>query len=293
MWLGDFLMKLCSALLVAVLVVLSLEGCNHNPTPRSSETINSADLHIANNITTVKEPVLSTLTMAKVKGLAKKGDVLGWSDFEQYESRDIGSGLYILRYAIDADYCLLIGGLPGSDPLYIRLVSVTDHDDCIDIRTDDIDAFLSRSTTSDNVLEDPPNLTISTWNSSIEAMMGTTSWGYDKGDGTWSGVDIDCLHPLDSKEFMPALQITPSPYSSKSSLDAALFFDIAPDAITVCCWSDIHWGNISAESEDISVRDFTIELKNGGYIYEVFARWDSSDKYEGTAYYSFYAVPAD
>jgi hypothetical protein len=45
--------------------------------------------------------------------------------------------------------------------------------------------------------------------------------------------------------------------------------------------------------EGVPVRDFTIALKDDGYIYEVFARWDSSDKYEGTASYSFYAVPVD
>ncbi|MGI6617979.1 MAG: hypothetical protein ACOX36_08080 [Saccharofermentanales bacterium] len=288
-------MKRCSVLLVTVFIVLSLAGCNKNQSPRSSDTIRPVVSDIANNITTVTEHVFSTLTMAKVKELAIKGNALSWSDFKPYKSRDIGSGLHIFRYEVDADYYLLIGGIPDSEPIYIRLVSVNDQDDYIDIRTEDIDVFLNRAATSDDIFEDAPALTVSTWNSSIEAMMGTTSWGYDKGDGTWSGVDIDCLHPLDSntKEYMPVLQVALTSNSAENPIDAVLQFSIAPDTITVCCWSDIYWGNTSAEGEPVPVRDFTIALKDGGYIYEVFARWDSSDKYEGTASYSFYAVPVD
>ncbi len=145
------------------------------------------------------------------------------------------------------------------------------------------------------ILIEPPTLTISTLDSSIEALRGTTSWLYDNGDGTQSGIESDSMHPLDSnsKEYMPTLLITPTPNSSKNPLEAVLQFDVNPDEVSVHCWSDEHWGNTSAESEDILVNDFAIELKDSGYIYEVIAHWSSSEKYGGTAYYSFYAVPSD
>lgn len=142
------------------------------------------------------------------------------------------------------------------------------------------------------ILTEPPKLTISTLDNSIEALRGTTSWLYDNGDGTQTGIESDSMHPLDSnsKKYMPTLLITPTPDFSKKPLEAVLQFDVSPDEVSVHCWSDKHWGNTSAESEDILVNDFAIELKDSAYIYEVIARWSSSEKYGGTAYYSFYAT---
>jgi len=142
------------------------------------------------------------------------------------------------------------------------------------------------------ILTEPPTLTISTLDSSIEALRGTTSWLYDNGDGTQTGIESDSMHPLDSssKEYMPTLLIMPTSYSSKNPLEAVLQFDVIPDEVSVHCWSDEHWENTSSQSEDILINDFTIELKDGGYIYEVIAHWNSSEKYGGTAYYSFYAT---
>ena len=85
------------------------------------------------------------LTLETVKELAQKGTELTWSDFEQYESMEIGSGLYILSYEIDEDYALWIGGgSPEEPPMYILLVSVKNTDNNIDIRTDNIDDFIDR-----------------------------------------------------------------------------------------------------------------------------------------------------
>lgn len=71
---------------------------------------------------------------------------------------------------------------------------------------------------------------------------------------------------------------------------AQLVFPCQPDEITVHCWSDDNWGNMEAEPEGVSTADFRIELKQGGYIYEVMASWNSVEAFGGTAYYSFYAV---
>ena len=142
------------------------------------------------------------------------------------------------------------------------------------------------------IFTEPPTLTVNTLDSSIEALRGTTSWFYDNGDGTQTGIESDSMHPLDSnsKEYMPTLLITLTPNSSKNPLEAVLQFNVTPDEVSVHCWSDEHWGNTSAQSEDILINDSTIELKDGRYIYEVIAHWNNSEKYGGTAYYSFYAT---
>ncbi len=98
----------------------------------------------------VTEPQWEELTLEKVKELSKKGDALSWSDFELYRHTDIGSGLYIYFYEIDENYCLVIGGGDTqADPQYIRLVlkpydhEFSDDEAYIDIRTENVDAFIS------------------------------------------------------------------------------------------------------------------------------------------------------
>ena len=86
------------------------------------------------------------LTMADVRRLAaEKGEELTWSDFARYPSTETGSGLYILVYEIDENYRLMIGGMPNEKPMYIYLVSTTDDEKRIDIRRDDIEAFLNQT----------------------------------------------------------------------------------------------------------------------------------------------------
>ncbi len=51
--------------------------------------------------------------------------------------------LYILLYDIDDGYSLAIGGVPDEKPMYMRLSYDTAFsDDCIDIRTGDVEAFI-------------------------------------------------------------------------------------------------------------------------------------------------------
>jgi len=83
------------------------------------------------------------LTLDKVLELSAKGEKLTWADFEEYAYEDIGSGLHIYCYDIDENYYLLIGGgNPQLEPVYIRLVSKADQDNSIDIRREDVKAFI-------------------------------------------------------------------------------------------------------------------------------------------------------
>lgn len=90
--------------------------------------------------------------------------------------------------------------------------------------------------------------------------------------------------------------------SSANPLEAYLLWDTAPDKVSVRFWNEECWNNPTAGSEEIPVNitdtdlntpTFSIELKDGNCIYEVVAEWNSSEKYGGTAYYSFYTVKPD
>ena len=82
------------------------------------------------------------LTLDDVVTLSQKGDALTWSDFERYQGREVGSGLYIMRYEIDELFDVLVGGVPDETPWYIYLRVNNEADDRIDIRTEDVSTFV-------------------------------------------------------------------------------------------------------------------------------------------------------
>lgn len=106
--------KKCIAILLVAVCIFVFAGCGHQ----------------------------NKLTLEKVVELSAKGQKLTWSDFEKYESVDTGSGLYILVYEIDETFELWIGGILDDTPMYIRLVTKSNTDNYIDIRTDDIQTFI-------------------------------------------------------------------------------------------------------------------------------------------------------
>ena len=84
------------------------------------------------------------LTIERVVRLAEnKGEELTWDDFQMYNAIETGSGLYILVYEIDETFDLMIGGVPNSSPMYIRLVTKADRDVYIDVRTEDVEPFIA------------------------------------------------------------------------------------------------------------------------------------------------------
>ena len=71
--------------------------------------------------------------------------MLTWSDFEQYQGREVGSGLYIMQYEIDELFEVWVGGVGVSDdekPMYIYLQVNNEAEDYIDIRTENVSAFI-------------------------------------------------------------------------------------------------------------------------------------------------------
>lgn len=118
------------------------------------------------------------------------------------------------------------------------------------------------------------------------ANKGTYSWMSDNGDGTWKGVEADSSHPLEWQEFLVPM--------TTSDDTVELFFDVQPQEFSIRCWSDAYWGKVDAEEENATLSGNKLELKDGGYIYEVVAKWTGENlAAEGTVYYGFYVIKDD
>ena len=143
----------------------------------------------------------------------------------------------------------------------------------------------------------PPSLLIICDDQKIETMRGTSTWTCPSDeDGTMMTICADCPHPLQAREYMPHLDATEGA--------VCLIFDVYPDELHVCCWSDDCWGNTDAASESVTMAGGcartvpdgccimldSVQLKQGTYIYEVTAAWSSNEQYYGTACYSFCAT---
>lgn len=152
---------------------------------------------------------------------------------------------------------------------------------------------LLRSGEAVTVLKQPPVMTVI---GTLDRMNHTTlqggySWQSKNADGTVTDTEADSAHPLSCKaQLSPALEM-----ENDRTLDLIFPQGAAPDEIVrVRCWSDADWGNTAAKGETVRVLGsaagggYAIEVKPGGYIYEVTARWDTADGYGGTASYAFY-----
>lgn len=133
-------------------------------------------------------------------------------------------------------------------------------------------------------MKEPPKLTVSFGpGDSFNAANGSYGWSYDNGDGTMSGIKADSPHPLDLMD-----QLTPM----ETTVDTLeLQFEVQPQSISVRCWNDSLWGNTSAESQKASLSGNMLELKEGGFIYEVEATWTGENlAAEGSVRYVFYII---
>lgn len=111
----------------------------------------------------VNEPIVKgtkQLTLNDVITLSAKGDELTWSDFEDYKSTDIGSGIYIEKYDLEDDFTLIVGGLPERAPDFISLFHHGKDKEAIDIRNNDIQKYLDSELLADAAAMDPDTTSI-------------------------------------------------------------------------------------------------------------------------------------
>ena len=131
------------------------------------------------------------------------------------------------------------------------------------------------------ILEEPPSLSVISDKTSCYALLGSYSWQRKNNDGSLEYMEADSAHPLDCRDLLVQLDT--------AETTAILQFAEKPDTILdVRCWSDEYWDDPTANSEAVTVNGRTIELKPGGYIYEVKAQWSTESGYGGIAYYTFY-----
>ena len=158
-----------------------------------------------------------------------------------------------------------------------------------------------------NVFDSVPDLTVACTDKSIKALKGTTTWTYTLVDGTGQSFCSDSMHPLQAIEYMAPLNLLPSVYSHFKPLAATLMFDKAyPDKVTVRCWDESCIDKPDSAATEIEVQaievdfadgtygvDYTCDLLDGNYIYEVIAEWNTNESYNGVVHYSFYTVKPD
>ena len=132
------------------------------------------------------------------------------------------------------------------------------------------------------ILEKPPALDVMCGNTCNSTVLGTYSWQCKNDDGTITSTEADSAHPLDCADLL-------LPFETMET-NAVLRFAEEPDTIlSVRCWSDAHWSDTAADSENVSVNGNEIGLKPGGYIYEAVAEWNTENSgFGGIAHYYFY-----
>ena len=148
-----------------------------------------------------------------------------------------------------------------------------------------LSAYANRLLNDENaeiILEEPPRLSVISDETAFDTLLGTYVWQKRNSDGTSTVTQADSLHPLDCENWLFKFET--------SETTAVLNFAENPSSIlNIQCWSEKHWNNHDASSENITVDGYEIELKPGGYIYEVVAQWDTPKSgYGGTAHYYFY-----
>lgn len=135
---------------------------------------------------------------------------------------------------------------------------------------------------ADIILEEPPRLTVISDETAHDALLGTYSWLKRNSDGTSTATEADSPHPLDCEGLLLKFETRET--------TATLNFTENPDSIlNIQCWNEEHWNNPNANSEKVAINKYEIELKQGGYIYEVVAEWNTEKSdYGGIAHYYFY-----
>ena len=94
-------------------------------------------------VSCTSKPEAETLTLDDVIALSEKGLSLSWEDFEKFVHEDVGSGRYVWGFPMaEPEYTLSIAGNslnePPGDILLFNAAG-----DSIEIRVDDIEAFLA------------------------------------------------------------------------------------------------------------------------------------------------------
>ena len=133
---------------------------------------------------------------------------------------------------------------------------------------------------------EPSEMTVTCGGVTIQPERGTTYWKHLIGKKEWYEIEIEKDLPNMRKEDLPCLEFSVSDEKNVVTME----FDIEPLDIFVLRWEEDAWGDIMAESDEVYVEGNTFEIENENGIYEIWARWYTSEgnQLQGSVYYSFY-----
>lgn len=90
------------------------------------------------------------MTLSDVKELAKKGANLSWADFGPYEAQWSNTGAFCTLFiTLEDGFCLSVGGNPDEPPSIVWFYKDKAINGFIDIRKDDIEAFIQEMTNNE------------------------------------------------------------------------------------------------------------------------------------------------
>ena len=132
-----------------------------------------------------------------------------------------------------------------------------------------------------------PKLMVTCDGATTQAVMGTTTWTYDLGNGMMQSISGDSSHPLAMLEnyLLPnALQVNRALFPESY---VELKFELIPDSIKVNAWFITDDG--SANPFDAEVKGMKIKLNEctETCVYEIVATYNSNPKYNGIVSHSF------
>ena len=136
-------------------------------------------------------------------------------------------------------------------------------------------------TQSPHIFKEPPAAKLLHGNGSTPLLTAGRNWMYPNGDGTMAAIIVDHAHPLFCKDSLDPIYVT-GDY-------VKLAFEDDPDSISIQSWPDSAWNSNTAESEAVNCYGNAFDLKQGGYIYEITAKWNESETehYGSVSYYAY------
>ena len=268
---------------IVCILLLGIVACSSSDGKKPYKDLDASEIVSA---TVRLEPPGKTLPVEDIDELTEYlQDVVIYDKDDSYKSYDGLSVTYMLTMAdgtqteiMPYNPCIVIDGIGYR----------AEHDPC-SVLSNYADRLLSDENNV-TILKEPPALAVRS-GQMISSLLGTYSWEYPNDDGTNTHIEADSAHPLNCEELLTSQWID---YETTENT-ATLYFNEEPDEILyVRCWSDEHWSDPTADSEEVVLDGNNIELKSGGYIYEVKARWDTESGYGGgNACYSFYVKTAE
>ena len=145
----------------------------------------------------------------------------------------------------------------------------------------------------------PPELRVLCGKHEVMAEITTYSWTCRNADGSTKRVEADGVHPLQMLDEEGRIYLTPLPVPEGEAVKLA--FAITPDEFAVRCWPEemaYAWfedhaqfsANVEKAAELTVTEGCIIPPGEGGFIYEVAAKWTDGAGNGGTAYYGFYTT---